>query len=261
MTVITKTEIRKKQILELLEKSGKLSASDIAAAFNISLPTVRRLSRSLAEEGKVLRTHGGIRHTPQIESQYSFNVKSQEYSEEKECIANYACSLVKPGQTVFLESGTTVQQLAVSLAARMRKGELYDVIVFTNSLLNLEILHPICKVTLLGGVYRPERKDMIGYLCERIIRGLRFDHAFIGADAINLKDGIMALDIETVRFDELLVSRSEETSILVHSAKFQKHSLISYASFDEVTRIVTDTNLPEDTLNAYAWLGPKLVCI
>jgi len=253
--------LRKSKILELLTQRGKLNTSEAAEFFSISLPTVRRLFSSLANDGKVLRTHGGIRRIPEIKDIYSFDVKLQEFNEEKERIAKYASSFVKNGQIVFLESGTTVRQCAIALAERVKKGELNDFMVFTNSLTNLEILHPFCKVTLLGGLYRHERQDFSGYLCDKTLQSLRFDLSFIGADAINMVDGIMALDIDTVRFDEILVSRSEKVIILADSAKFEKYSLISYATISEVTKIITDSNLQENILNEYKKITDNLIYI
>jgi DeoR family fructose operon transcriptional repressor len=215
----------------------------------------------MEKEHRAMRTHGGIRFIPAIETAYAFDTVDAEYNAEKEAIANYAIGLVKNKQCIFLESGTTLKHFAKALAVRLRKGQLADISVFTNSLMNLEILEPICNVTVIGGLYRPGRRDFCGFLCEKLIRTLRFDVCFIGADAVSLSDGIMALDIETVRLDELLIGHSEQSIILTNSEKFYKHSLISYCSLKDISVIITDSKLSEDIQREYNASGIKLICV
>jgi len=256
-----KTAVRKEELLSALTQRGKMSIKEISERFDISLPTARRMCSQLFESGLVLRTHGGIRHLPEIKSNYSFDKLMMQNSQEKVRIAQFAATLVSDNQVIFLESGTTIRELAIALAERIHNKQLSKIMVFTNSLINLKILSSVCDVVMIGGLFREERQDFIGYFSERIIRGLRFDYCFIGADAINLQDGMMALDSDTVHFDELLVSRSARLVVLAHSAKFSSHSLISYASINDAYMFVTDSGLPEETAKAYENAGAKIVCV
>ena len=251
---------RKNHLLAHLEKCGKLSVADVAGLYNIALPTARRLCAQMEREQQVMRTHGGIRFVPAVETPYAFDALDGEYNSEKATIAKCASSLVKNNQVIFLESGTTVKQFAIVLAARISSNQLSNVAVYTNSLVNLEILDPVCKVTLVGGVYRKERRDFSGFLSEKLLRTLRFDACFIGADGLDLKDGIMAMDMETVRIDELLIERSAQSFILVHSEKFYKHSLISYCAVKDVSAIITDSKLSQEIVKNYQTAGVHLIC-
>lgn len=252
------TEIRKNQIMEQLEIKRKLLVSEIADIFEISLPTARRICNQLEKEHRAVRFHGGIRFVKRI---YSFDTLDAEYNAEKEAIARKACKLIQNNQNIFLESGTTVKHLAMALVSRIEKGELAHITVFTNSLVNLEILEPVCKVTVIGGFYRPESRDFCGIFCERMIQTLRFNICFLGADALNIKDGIMEMDIESARYNERLVERSDQSIILAHSEKFHKHSLISYCSVHDVSAIYTDSGLPTEIVQKYQDVGVNLICV
>jgi DeoR/GlpR family transcriptional regulator of sugar metabolism len=252
---------RKSQLISHLGNCGKMSIADIARFFQISLPTARRMCAQLEKEQQIIRTHGGIRFVPPVETSYAFDVIDGEYSEEKAAIAKSAGMLVRNNQIIFLESGTTVKQFAIALAVRIRNKQLNHIAVYTNSLVNLEILEPVCKVNLVGGVYRPERRDFCGLLSERLLRTLRFDACFIGADGLNLSDGIMAMDIETVRLDELLIGRSAQSYILAHSEKFTKHSFISYCAVKDVSAIISDSRLAEAIVKEYHAAGINLICV
>lgn len=255
------TAVRSEKLLSMINQKKKLSVKEIAAFFDLSEPTARRLCAKLANDGKILRTYGGISCLPQREEDYQFDTLENQFIDEKRRIGEYASTLFHDNDIIFLEAGTTVQQLAVSIANRFINGSLTNLLVFTNSLINLNILAPYCNVTLIGGMYRPTRKDCAGYISERTVRGLRFTRSFMGTDGIDVEDGIMAMDVETARIDELLVTRSEHVYVLTDSSKFTRTSLISYASAQDISMIVTDTNLSEVIRNSFAASGITLICV
>ena len=257
-----KVDRRKNELLDMLFASGTVSVHEAAQRLEVSLPTARRLCAGLAEENKALRVRGGLKRLPSTEITYSFDSLRNEYTEEKIGIAKYASTLVQSNQIIFLEAGTTLRHFAIALAHRIRNQEINHVLIFTNSLVNLEILHPVQNnVQLIGGQYRDDRKDFTGYLSELTLRGLRFDFCFIGADALSSTHGAMAMDMDTVRFDAQLVTHSEKTVILAHSEKFKKHSLISYVSLDNVDYIITDDKIDKELVAEYHALKAGLITV
>ena len=241
---------REESLLQSLRLYKEMSVEVVAETLGVSVPTARRLCTKMANDNLVIRTHGGIRVMPAIQMAYSFEEVQNEEALEKVRIGEYACQLIRDGQTVFLEAGTTILQLAIALARRIERNELPNLIVYTNSMSNLEILGSVKPVNLIGGEYRPARRDFTGYISERIVRSLRFDLCFVGCDALNHEDGIMAQDVNTAKFDELLTGRAAQSIVLAQSAKFNRHSLISYAGFSDVSMIVTDDNLPAELLES-----------
>ncbi len=255
-----KTDQHKKKTLDMLLVADEVSVHEVAGHLSVSLPTARRVCAALADEGRVDRTHGGIRRLPPGDHTYSFDMLESEHAEEKMRIARYAGSLVMNNQVIFLEAGTTLRCFAIALAERIRNQELSNVLIFTNSLINLDILHPVqSNIQMIGGQYRAERKDFIGYLSELALKGLRFHYCFIGADALSITDGAMAMDMDTVRFDTQLVMHAEKTVILAHSEKFEKHSLISYTSLENVDCIITDQSIDPKIAEAYREKNVRLI--
>jgi len=256
-----KTRKREELIMEELQKNGKMTIKEMVLKFDVSEPTARRISTSLANQNKVVRTHGGIQLLPNSDFKYSFSELESRHIEEKQRIAQYASKMISDNDVIYLESGTTIHHLATALAARLQKNELKNLTVFTNSLNNLLLLSTLCQVTVIGGEYRPERRDFAGYITEKLIKCFNFKYSFLGADAINLNEGVMAAGIDTVRFDELLVTRSEHVVILADSTKFNMRSLVSYASIDEIDTIITDKNLPASVQSDYTNSGVNIVCV
>ena len=257
-----KMDRRERELLDMLLTAGMVTVHEIAERLGVSPPTARRLCVRLANENRAVRVRGGLKRLPASDAVYSFDSLRNEHTEEKACIARYASKLVQSNQTIFLEAGTTLRHFAIALAERIRNREINHVLIFTNSLVNLEILHPVQNnVQLIGGQYRDDRKDFTGYLSELALKDLRFDLCFIGADALSSAHGAMAMDMDTVRFDAQLVTHAEKTVILAHSAKFEKHSLISYVSLDQVDCIVTDDKIDKALVAEYQALHMNLVAV
>ena len=254
-----KFETRKNKVLSLLNEKGTLSNAELAELFDLSPASVRRFSAELAEDDSVIRIRGGLRIAPHAEPNYSFDSQSQEYTEEKHRIAELACRYVRDDQIIFLESGTTVYQCALALTSRIRSSSLKNVTIFTNSLNNLYALSPVCKVMLVGGEYRAERSDFVGYLCERFLRTFCFDHVFLGLDAISACGDLMAMDFDTARICETLLQHANSVTVVAHSAKFSKNSLLPFASLDDVARVVTDSDLSDEEFLRYSLYSAELL--
>ncbi len=257
-----KIEDRKALLLNSLASKGRMDIGEVTGLLKISEATARRLFTQLQKNGKILRTHGGIqviRDTVHDIYRYSFDDSENIMSEEKESIGNSASLLVNNNDIIFLESGTTVLRFCMKLAERIKQGTLTNITVFTNSLANLQVLDSICKVILIGGEYRKERRDFAGFVSGRIIKNFRFTQCFLGADGVDMNEGFMATDVDTVQIDELIISRSEKSTILLDSAKFGKRSLITFAMFNEISCIVTDRNIDNEVRRNLESKGVTLI--
>ena len=238
-----KVSSRENEILEVLKKRQKLSMTEIVAYFGISDSTARRLCVSLERQGKIIRGFGGIHCSPDLGGlrvEYQYDVLEGESALEKSQIGAYASELVTDGDIIFISGGTTVAQFSRHLAERIGKGLINKVLITTNSVINAEILAPFTKVVLIGGEYRPLRRDVAGFLSERMISGVHFNKCFLGIDAIDVNAGLMVFDVETGNLDELVSARSDTKYILADSQKFKKKSFITYSSITPSHVIITD---------------------
>lgn len=241
-----KYETREQTILNLMNERDSVSILDVVQVLNISESTARRMFQRMSDEGKALRIHGGLRRISSGSlSEYSFDEFRQKKISEKQRIGKFAASLIESGDTIFLDGGTTVLQLAGELRERIITNELHHIVVITSSLVILNALDTYCKVLLVGGEYRPRRKDFSGLIAERIIKTLQFKKCFVGADGVDIDEGFMVTDIETASLNEMIISRSEQVYALVDSDKFLEKSFISYSKLKRATLIITDTNLEE----------------
>jgi len=246
-----KVNARETQILAELKKRGQLESKEIMELFHISESTARRMCVDMGKKGLAIRTFGGIRCLPEnspASAAYSYNVSETENADQKQKIGEYASGLVKDGDVIFLNGGTTVQKMAEALIERVRREGLKNISILTNSIASAELLAGYCTVMLTGGRLRAERRDMAGYLSEQMVRNAHFDKCFIGVDGINIHEGLVALDMDTANLDRMVVEQSDAAYILADSSKFHKTCSVTYAPFQAKHTIITDDRIDQNTI-------------
>lgn len=241
---MNKAEIREKDIMALLRVSGKVSVAEAMALLDVSESTVRRLFNKLEVDGLAVRTYRGIsiNAVSGARESYSFEKNELYRSNEKITIGEVAEKLIEEGDTLYLDSGTTVMRLCSAMArAAVGGGEKYSTVtVFTNSLANLNLLKDYMNVCLIGGEYRPHRQDFCGYLTDEVIKRLHFSKCFVGADGFSVANGLTASDFDTARINQLVVAGSDKRILLADTSKAGKASVIHYAPIESVDTLVTN---------------------
>jgi len=231
-------------ILHALEERGKLTVPEATELLGISEATARRLFVKLGDKGLATRVFGGIQPIRSDGIGYSFNTSSSLRTKEKMAIGKLAALEVVSGDNVFLDSGTTVLAMAQALALRYQKDQLDNVKILTNSLNLADTLSPLCKVVLLGGEIRPERRDACGFLAEEMLKRLHVKKAFLGCDALNLeRGGLMTTDERTARMNEIIIGNAACVYILADASKIGETSFVSYGSLDQVDICIIDSTL------------------
>ncbi len=258
-----KVSSREQEVLEVLKHRRKLETAEIVERFSISESTARRLCASLERQGKVIRGVGGIYRLPEpgLGDDYEYDRLVSENAPQKDRIGRHAGGLLEEGDIIFLSGGTTVARLARHLAQRLARGELRRILVTTNSVINAELLAPHAKVLLIGGEYRPRRRDVAGPMSERMISGARFNKCFLGVDAIDVDSGLMVFDVETGNLDELVSARSDIKYILADSTKFKDKSFITYSAISESHLIITDDGVDPSVVAKGKVKGIRIVTV
>jgi DeoR family fructose operon transcriptional repressor len=254
-----KSELRTSRLMEMLQMNKRLGVKTVADSLGVSVATVRRLLARLEADGRVIRTHGGARLSPHLGTDYSYYLSSTHRSREKALIGRAAAEVVSTGDRLFLDSGTTVLKLAESLSLRLQSGTLKNIVVLTNSLALVEALARWCKVLLVGGEVRVERRDVWGPITEETLRQFHVSKAFLGADAISIKDGFMTTDESTAKMNEIVLRNTSHAFVLADAEKFNRESFIRYAALSEVENIFTDPGVSADTLRDFHDAGARIL--
>ncbi len=245
------THQRRQRILaELLDKKH-VTIRDLALNMGLSEATVRRDLKAMADDQQLTLVHGGA--TLPRNGDYSIQAKRVRQVEEKTVIGRLAADLVRDGDQVFLDSGTTCGAMAPDL--RRRRG----VTVITNSLRLAGELDGL-SVILLGGQYRADRMDAVGPITVSTLEQLRGYSAFLGADGLSMDFGPSAADIDSAHLHRLVVDHAREATLVVDHTKFASPSLFRIVEWHKISRLVTD-QLPDQPWRDFLeQRGIDLVC-
>ena len=146
----------------------------------------------------------------------------------------------------------------MALSLRIQSGALKSVVVLTNSLALVEALARWCKVILVGGEVRVERRDVCGPITEDSLRQFHVDKAFFGADAVHIRSGFMTTDERTAKMNDIILRNANHVYVLADSEKFGRDSFIRYASLAEAEKIFTDSEVSEQTRTDFTDAGAHL---
>jgi len=230
---------RQNKILEALECTPKIRVEEAMEFLGVSRSTVFRLFADMEEKGLILRVQGGA-SLVRDNLEYTYERFENVMLEEKKRIGQCAASLVSNGDNLFLDTGTTLPHMCIALAKRIESGDLTGVRIFTSSLSNLNVLQKVTDVYLLGGKYRHSHRDFQGYITEEAVKPLHFSKCFLGADGIDLHNGLTTVDFSSARLNRIVFANSSQRYVLADSSKFKKIASIKYADMTGIHGLITD---------------------
>jgi DeoR family transcriptional regulator, glycerol-3-phosphate regulon repressor len=225
-------------ILEMLDREGTLSIASLADRLGVSAETVRRDLRPLAAWGSVVRMHGAAGlAAPSGEA--PFQRRMSENAEAKQRIARAAAAMIRNGESVAMDTGTTTSFLARALAGHERLD------IVTNS---MDIARTLSgrsghTIHLVGGRVDGDSGAVLGADAVSAVGRFRVDHAVISAGAIG-GAGIMDFDPDEAAFARALLGCGRRRVVITDSRKFGREALSVVCSLAEVDEIVTDASPP-----------------
>ena len=171
----------------------------------------------------------------------------------KKSIAETASTLIKEGDTIILDSGTTLMQLTNHLE-KFRKltviTNALDIAIKLSEFNNLKIIVP-------GGIFMKKSFSLVGVTSVENFQMFRADKYFTSADGINA-EGLFTSNLEEGQIAKIIMSNAKENIVLVDSSKFDRNGIINFASLSKIHTLVTDKNIPKNYLNRFAELGIKV---
>ncbi len=240
-------EERKRKIMEMLSVQSKLYVSKLCKEFGVSPVTIRSDLQELEQAGLLQRTHGGAIPVSKASYEPTSHAKEISHMEEKKRIAAKAAELVEPGDTICLDTGTTIYELAKQLTGKRNLN------VITNDLqiaMYLEENLEDCSLIVLGGTIRRGFHCTVGPIALSSIKNLNVDKAFMAANACTLEKGFTTPSIEQAEVKRALMSIASQSIMLVDSSKFGQVSMAGFARIDDMDKLITDKGLHPGTRSA-----------
>jgi DeoR family fructose operon transcriptional repressor len=255
ITIDSFKEERWQDILTILAEQGRIRVGHLAARLNVSEATVRRDLEAMQAQGMLQRTHGGAMLPRPTAFEISFDESQNQALVEKQAIGRRAAALVNAGESIIIESGSTTLEMARCL------GAIEKLTVLTNSLAickELSVNEQI-EIIVLGGSLRRQSASLVGPWVSELLRSVRVDKAFLGANGLSVDFGISAPNVFTAETRRAMIDAARTRIALADHSKLGIESLYRVAPLDALDTLVTDSHVTHDQLAPLRELGIEVL--
>jgi DeoR family transcriptional regulator of aga operon len=250
-------EERRRKILEIIKAEGRGLVTDLASRLHTSQVTIRKDLESLHGEGLLQRSHGGalpLQAGALLDP--SLREKEKQHRKEKQRIGEAAAALVKEGDCVVLDSGTTTTAVARALRNRGR------LTVITNAVnIAAELAGTPIEVILTGGTLRENSFSLVGPLAEETLGRLSADIFFLAVDGFDVHYGPTTPNLLEAKVNREMIKVAKRTVCVCDSSKFGHRSLSQIADLSSIHQVITDARIPKADLNALTEAGIKVTTV
>jgi DeoR family transcriptional regulator, fructose operon transcriptional repressor len=225
---------RQNLIKDFLIETGFVSIADLGTRFAVSEMTIRRDLDELERQGLIQRTYGGALPSEPAFYEMSFQAKYFQHAEEKMRIGKAAAGLVREGQTILLDSGTTTEHILKNLP-EMR------VTVITNALniASQAMKHPDMEVMVAGGVLRKGLNYMVGPQTNDFLKTIRADVVFLAVEGVDLRAGFTVPDPYNADNKRAMLQASQRVVVVTDHSKLGRVSTSSIIPLDQANLLIT----------------------
>lgn len=226
---------RLEQLRRLIRQDHVVRISGLLKNLNVSPATIRRDLNELERLGEIRRVHGGAVSIGSRLEEPLFDDKTSLAAREKHQIAQAALRYIKPGDTIFLDGGSTVLELARLIRDRSH------LTVVTNSLRSaIELAAHGPRLILIGGELRRLSQTLVGPLTRLTLEELHVDRAFMGTMGLTLEEGLTTTDPSEAYTKELVMEHARQVILLADHSKIGKTSFSRSGRLENVRVVITD---------------------
>ena len=237
------TVSRRKKILEDIYEAGEVLISNLSKEFKVTEVTIRNDLEYLERKHQLIRIRGGAVHSDSfVGIDQRLAEKNRLHKDEKAAIGRKAASLIREGETIIVDSGSTTVEIVKHL------GGLRQLNVITNALNIANMLTGYANINVIipGGYLRQNSISLVGPLAEKNLRALYVDKLFLSTDGFDTMQGIFTPNIDEAHLNAIMIDISKEVILVTDSSKFKRRSLAFICTTDKIKTVVTDKNIPDD---------------
>lgn len=252
-------------LLELVLKSEHVHIDEIVRDLGVSPATARRDLDELAQQQLITRTRGGASpHT--ASSDLPLRYKTTRQAEQKQRIAKAAAALVKPGDIVALNGGTTTTEVAREIAITPALQEVADgehVVVVTNAvnIANELTVRPHLRVVVTGGVARALSYELTGPLSTLLLAKISVNTLFLGVDALSATVGASAHNEDEAATNAALVKHAARVVVVADSTKFSRTAFARICPAQDINLLITDSGADPAVVRDFEEAGIEVLLV
>ena len=226
---------RQAEIVALARDAGRVVVDDLAARFAVTPQTIRRDLNELCDGGVLTRVHGGALIASSV-ANLAYEARRLMAQEQKRRIGERAAAEIPDNSSLFINLGTTTEEVATSLAGRR------GLLVVTNNINVATVLYRnrLIEVVVAGGNIRPTDGGIVGHMAAELIRHYSVDIAVIGTSAIDAEGTLLDYDAREVQVSRAIIENARRVILVADGTKFTRRAPVRIARLDEIDLLVTD---------------------
>lgn len=236
---------RRQKILELLQTEGVVNGAALAERFGVNVATVRRDLKYLAEHHGVRVTYGGASlvsdNAQPVQGEQNLKEKEVTDLEAKRIIAQKAAALIRDGESVALNAGSTARLILDYLPANLSS---LTVVTLGLNIATAAAALSYVNLFMPGGYYRPASQALVGPTAERALGEIHVDRAFLGASAVDMNAGWTHPAYSEAATNQLLMKIARKRYLVCDSSKFDRVAFARVCGLAEFDAFIVDQNFP-----------------
>lgn len=238
---------REREILELLGESGSARIQDLSKRLSVTEETIRRNVRRLEASGHVTKVHGGV-YLKDWKPVPTFAQRFEENAAAKRLIAQHVARMIRDGDSLFLDTGSTTAYVAQAL--RQHQGLL--VVTHSLSVAQALTMNGNNRVFFAGGELRSHDGGAFGAEALAFVRQFRVRHAVLSVAAVRAETGFMLHDLREAEFSRQIIDCAERAMIAADASKFAAHASIRLTDPENIACFICDSMPPQPIVS---WLN------
>jgi DeoR/GlpR family transcriptional regulator of sugar metabolism len=246
---------RRKTILELIETRNSISVVELSKVLGVSDMTVRRDLRFLWSNGLLERVHGGALSRRGRSYEPPYFIREKEATRNKARIAQQATALIRQGDSIALDVGTTTLELARAIIGISN----LSVITASLRIANLLVDSVNLRLFVTGGLVRQQELSLVGYVAERTYQDFHVDKAFIAVGGIHPEGGLTEYNLEDAQVKKSLIASADQVIVLADSRKLGETCFAFIAPLSIVDILITDEDASPELLAQFQAHGVEVV--
>ncbi|MCK5661961.1 MAG: DeoR/GlpR transcriptional regulator [Thiotrichaceae bacterium] len=225
-------------ILEILHQQGEVNVKDLVSQFGISAETIRRDLSSLSLAGKIHKTHGGG-ILPQIIGEGPYQQRMRDNVSAKRQIAKAACELIKPGEILFIDSGSTTLTFAEELSV------IDNLTIITNSVDIAKVTGAAnsAQVFLIGGQYSADNRETVGPIAISQLNQFSVSTTVLTVGGIHAEAGLTDYNVDEAHIAKAMIKKTNKLIILADSTKMDQIAPFAVTNLEKVDYLVSNSTV------------------
>lgn len=248
---------RMEYILNELQRKASVTVAELSTALEVSEVTIRKILADMEQEDMLRRTWGGAVSFSGSMKEHTYIEKETMHVEEKKAIARAVYDLIRDGEAIFIDTGTTT----IELAKLIVEGPKRDIFVCTNAVniaMEMTRVRDI-EVIVLGGELRHNIHSCVGQSTENQLKMMSFDKGFVTGDHFTLDRGYSTPSMREAELKRTALASSKQKLVLMDYSKFGNDSLMQIAPASGIDMLVTDWHMPDSVAKSFEEQGVKVV--